>query len=502
MEDPMHLISDIRGWGNSFNNNDLRQSLRNSGESHSTKDVQSATQRRCDMKRKYLAFLVLTLLTFMFVGKSEMKASCVCSRYMAFVLNNFTYPMFSYDSGSDEYCTIDIHVTLIKYQCMPIGPIYYEYKITKIETGGYCTLTDTEIMKTAVKGVAALKNMHNYSPTYMRLPKCLDKVSSSPDVYESCDTSLCCIYFESHWDSTAADYYLDSISINPDNTACDYIGSSMFCDNYCNQSILPATGYLEISTQMPPACFSSCSTSATWPVPHIEYQYSGGSNAYINGLYTLGSSGSTPCFSFNFFQVKYEYLDPEVALEKLTRIALRDIWVSQGNPQYITLNLWQCWIQRYYPQQTYFPCELSDCCEITFEIEDISGQLYAEVVSSSSPGSCNGDCFDVCSIFPSGQYTIPKLSIDTENYELNQDIKIMPNPNTGIFNLEFNSAIREQHSLQVLDLMGQVLYSSDIMTNTGTNNLNLDFTTLPIGVYYLQLVHKGLVISKTKFIKK
>jgi hypothetical protein len=78
----------------------------------------------------------------------------------------------------------------------------------------------------------------------------------------------------------------------------------------------------------------------------------------------------------------------------------------------------------------------------------------------------------------------------------------MPNPNTGIFNLEFNSAIREQHSLQVLDLMGQVLYSSDIMTNTGTNNLNLDFTTLPIGVYYLQLVHKGLVISKTKFIKK
>lgn len=500
----MHLISDIRGWGNSFNNNDLRQSLRNSGESHSTKDVQSATQRRCDMKRKYIAFLVLTMLTFMFVGKGEMNAQChSCEQDMTFPTHNYIYPMFSYDSGTDEYCTIDIHVSMKKYHCMPFGPTYYEYEITKIETGGYCTLSDTEIMKTAVKGVAALKNIQNLSPNYMKLPKCFDLVSTSPDVYEACDTTCCSIYFESHWDSTAADYYLDSISIYYSLPGpCSFTGHKPECQSYCNQSIFPETGYMEISTQMPPACFSSCSTNATWPVPHIEYQYTVSPYAYINGLYTLGNSGSTPCFSFNFFQVKYAYLDPEDALEKLTRIALRDIWVSQGNPQYITLNLWQCWIQRYYPQQTYFPCELSDCCEITFEIEEIMGQLYAEVVSSSSPGSCDGDCFDVCSIFPNGQYEIPKLSIDTENYELNQDIKIMPNPNTGIFNLEFNSVSDEQHSIQVLDVLGQVIYSSDIMTNTGANNLNLDLSTIPIGVYYLQLVNRGLVVSKTKFIKK
>jgi hypothetical protein len=453
------------------------------------------------MKRKYLAFLVLTLLTFMFVGKSEMSASCGCPQDMSFSPMNFTYPMFSYDSGTDEYCTIDIHVTLKRFHCHPFGPTYYQYEITKIETGGYCTLTATEIMKTAVKGVAALKNMHNFSPTYMRLPKCLGKSSTSPDVFVTCDPDPCCIYFESHWDSTAADYYLDSISIAPDNTLCDNTGNTQNCANYCNQSILPATGYLEISTQMPPACFvSPCSTDATWPEPHVEYTYYDGT--FINGLYTLGSSGSYPCFSFNFFQVKYQYLAPGDALEKLTRIALRDIWVSQGNPQFITLNLWKCWFQRYYPQQIFFPCDDSECCEITFEIEEIMGQLYAEVVSSSSPGSCDGDCFDMCSIFPSGQYEIPKLSIDTENYELNQDIKIMPNPNSGIFNLEFNSVSGEQHSIQVLDVLGQVMYSSDIMTNKGANNLNLDLSSIPIGVYYLQLVNKGLVVAKTKFIKK
>jgi hypothetical protein len=452
------------------------------------------------MKRKYIAFLVLTLLTFMFVGKGEMNAYCGgCLQLdQTFPVTNFVYPMFSYDPGTDNYCTINIHATLRKYHCPPANP-YYEYEITKVETLGFCTLSDTEIMETAVKGVAALKNKYNYSPNYMKLPKCFDKVSTSPDVFESCDPFPCCIYFESHWDSTVADYYLDSISMVPNYYDCNYLGSSHECKNYCNPSILPPTGRLDISNQMPPACFSSCTKTNTWPEPHIEYYYPDPDNTYINALYTLATSGSTPCFSFNFFQVKYQYLDPEDALEKLTRIALRDIWVSQGNPTYITLNLRQCWAQTYYPQQIYFPCEYSDCCEIVFEI--LNNGTEAQVYSSTSPGTCDGICFDVCSIFPSTSFSIPKLSIDTDDFELNQDIKIMPNPNTGIFNLEFNSATGEQHSLQVLDLLGQIVYSSDIMTNVGFNDLNLDLSSLPIGVYYLQLLNKGLVVSKIKFIK-
>ncbi|MCO5250552.1 MAG: T9SS type A sorting domain-containing protein [Candidatus Kapabacteria bacterium] len=450
------------------------------------------------MKRKYIAFLVLTILTFMFVGKGEMNAQCIvgCEADEQLPTFEFDYPMFTHDPITDNYCTVNVIGTMKKFNCPPPAAPYYEYEVTKVEVYGFCTLTDTEIMKTAVKGIVAMKNKYNTSPNYLKMPKCFEKSLTLPYYYIPCGSETCCIYFESHWDSTVADYYLDYIAFS--SVSPFHCPSGGGCFDYCNTNIFPETGRLDISTQMPPPCFSSCTKTKTWPEPYIEYTYPD-DDTYINALYTLGISGSNPCFSFNFFQVKYAYLDPEEALEKLTRIALRDIWVTHGNPQYITLNLRQCWAQRYYPQQIYFPCEVSDCCEIVFEI--FNNGTEAEVVSNSTPGTCEGICFDVCSIFPSGRFSIPKLSIDTDDFELNNDIKIMPNPNTGIFNLEFNSANDEQHSLQVLDLLGQIVYSSDIMTNAGINNLNLDLSSLPIGVYYLQIVNKGLVVSKIKFIK-
>lgn len=403
--------------------------------------------------------------------------------------------MFEYNSGMDEYCTIDIHTTLKRYKCDD-STYYDEYEITKIEVYGYCTLSSTEIMRMAVKGIAALKNRYNQPVNYIRIPKCLYKSSTSPDVYESCDSDPCCIYFESHWDSTNADYYLDSISIEIDTTDCSGIYPS--CHAYCNESILPETGRLNISANMPPPCFSSCSRYDSWPQPYIQHYFM--DSTYFNGLYTLGSSGSTPCFSFNVFQVKYNYMAPENAIEKLIKIALHQIYHTQGQPQYITLNLWKCWQAPYSPQQTYFPCTNSDCCEITFEM--LYNGTQAQVYSRNTPNEeCQGTCVEVCDILDNNPFMLPKSTAEIDELDSGETIKINPNPNTGFFELEYWTSLSEVHTIRVVDMLGNIIFSTTHQSRTGNNNLQINLTKAPVGAYYLHIFSKGLTLYKIKFIK-
>lgn len=450
------------------------------------------------MKRQYLAFLVLTMLTFMFVGKSEMNAQTICNCPIDISFEERTmHPMsFNYDPGTDNYCTVIVNAVLRRRVCPPPGPTYYQYEITGYEVYGICTLSDEEKMQIALKAIMSRNNQYNYSPTYIKIPTCLYEDPLNPGKFLPCDNQCCNIYFESHWDSLVGDHYLRNISF--ENQPVCNPSPIPTCYPYCHEGIFPETGFLDISFNMPPPCFSSCSFGTPFKQLQAEYTYP--SDLYINSQYTLGRNGSIPCFSLNVFQIRYGTMNIEDALEHLIKISLKDIWLTHGNPQYITLNLWKCWFQRYTPQQVYFPCTDSECCEITFEI--LNNGTEARVDSRSTPNDiCVGNCFEVCQIFDNDPFALAKGSIDTDNYELNQDIKIMPNPNTGIFNLEFNSDNDEQHSLQVLDLLGQIVYSSNIITTTGNNSLNLDLSSLPVGVYYLQLVNKGLVVSKIKFIK-
>jgi len=448
------------------------------------------------MNRKYLAFLVLTFLTFFVLNLTKSNATCnACSLDVTYPPVSFIYPMFEYDSGIDDYCTIYIHTTLRRYKCGANGPYYDEYEITKIEVYGYCTLSSTEIMKMAIKGIAALKNLYNQPVNYIRMPKCLYRSSTSPDVYESCDNVSCCIYFESHWDSTNADYYLDSISIDA-QFGC--IGIYPSCENYCNESILPETGRLNISANMPPACFSTCSRYESWPQPYIQHYFMDGT--YINGLYTLGSSGSTPCFSFNVIQVKYNYMAPENAFEKLIKIALHQIYHTQGQPQYITLNLWKCWNAPYSPQQTYFPCSNTDCCEITFEM--LYNGTQAQVYSRNTPNEeCQGTCVDVCDIFDNNPFMLPKYSLEFDELNLGENIKINPNPNIGTFELEYWTNISDSHTIQVVDMLGNIIFTANYESHIGNNKHHIDLTKIASGIYYLHIVNKGLTTHKIKFIK-
>ena len=93
------------------------------------------------------------------------------------------------------------------------------------------------------------------------------------------------------------------------------------------------------------------------------------------------------------------------------------------------------------------------------------------------------------------------MSIGNNPSEFNNDIRIIPNPTTGIFNLEFNTSVAGTHRIKVVDLRGYEVFSQDIKAVNGLNTLNIDLTNIPLGVYYLQVLSDDMMISNVKFIK-
>ncbi len=64
---------------------------------------------------------------------------------------------------------------------------------------------------------------------------------------------------------------------------------------------------------------------------------------------------------------------------------------------------------------------------------------------------------------------------------LNENIKICPNPSNGIFYIQSSE---ENSSIQIINLIGEKIYSSQI----NSNKSEIDLSFQPSGVYFLQLI--------------
>jgi hypothetical protein len=76
-------------------------------------------------------------------------------------------------------------------------------------------------------------------------------------------------------------------------------------------------------------------------------------------------------------------------------------------------------------------------------------------------------------------------------------VRIYPNPSTGIFNLEVSGLPDEIFNLRLIDIQGQVLFSGNMRSiNTSYTN-SIDLSYLPGGVYYVSVSTKiGSIIRK------
>jgi hypothetical protein len=96
----------------------------------------------------------------------------------------------------------------------------------------------------------------------------------------------------------------------------------------------------------------------------------------------------------------------------------------------------------------------------------IDNGTYAVVITNTSGCSDTSNCVVVDQI---GLVEISKI-----------DVKVNPNPSSGIFNIDFNSPINCK--LNVLDASGRVVYSSEI-----SNDTTIDLSFAMTGIYYLEV---------------
>jgi hypothetical protein len=92
-------------------------------------------------------------------------------------------------------------------------------------------------------------------------------------------------------------------------------------------------------------------------------------------------------------------------------------------------------------------------------------------------------------------YSIPS-SINNISTSHN-DISIYPNPNNGHFTLKAIFSDRDNYTIQVTNLLGQVIYTENLKDYSGIYTKNIDLSMYPKGMYFI-----GLKTQNNKAIRK
>ena len=88
------------------------------------------------------------------------------------------------------------------------------------------------------------------------------------------------------------------------------------------------------------------------------------------------------------------------------------------------------------------------------------------------------------------------LGVD-DNSILNGSFSIYPNPSKGVYNVKFNTSEKDNYTLEVRNMIGQVVYNETLSNFTGEYRNSLDLSNLNTGVYTLTIkTNKGQEVRK------
>jgi len=94
------------------------------------------------------------------------------------------------------------------------------------------------------------------------------------------------------------------------------------------------------------------------------------------------------------------------------------------------------------------------------------------------------------------EYTILfSVATSTGIIKITDRIKIYPNPNNGLFTLELNNRTNDEYTVEVYDVIGKIVYKSNITENVSS----IDLTHMNAGLYYVS-VNNGDEKNITKII--
>lgn len=104
-----------------------------------------------------------------------------------------------------------------------------------------------------------------------------------------------------------------------------------------------------------------------------------------------------------------------------------------------------------------------------------------------------------CENFAEQVITVVNCVGVNENNE-NISLEVYPNPTSGKFNLNINAIDMRDAELQVIDIVGKVVYSQEVNI-TGSHIFTLDISDNPGGIYFVQIKNDTQSISKKVFLK-
>ena len=120
------------------------------------------------------------------------------------------------------------------------------------------------------------------------------------------------------------------------------------------------------------------------------------------------------------------------------------------------------------------PTQVRNILAQTAILDTATGILPAQGTNTWGHGKINAYKAVIASAMAAGIGTIPGGTIDC---------KLFPNPNTGKFNLEYNSDKSEMLTIDIYDITGAKVYSENWKVNADSNVKNLDLSNLSTGMY-------------------
>ncbi|TAH42926.1 MAG: T9SS type A sorting domain-containing protein [Bacteroidetes bacterium] len=90
----------------------------------------------------------------------------------------------------------------------------------------------------------------------------------------------------------------------------------------------------------------------------------------------------------------------------------------------------------------------------------------------------------------------------SNEHPISQDnsINIFPNPTRGKFYLEFDRSKKGHCMIQVLDVLGKIVFNSEINASEGSNSFEIDLSSISKGVYFTVLGTVGGEKKMTRFV--
>jgi Na+-translocating ferredoxin:NAD+ oxidoreductase RnfG subunit len=111
-----------------------------------------------------------------------------------------------------------------------------------------------------------------------------------------------------------------------------------------------------------------------------------------------------------------------------------------------------------------------------------SSTVVISVVSTNLCGNSNPSKKSV---------SVNLLCRDTQNDIVDQAMTVFPNPTSGKVTVNFNASAEDRYLVRVVDLLGKVVYSSDVNAVIGLNVKDIDLSNVAKGMYLLNIQTAG-----------